>query len=153
LVAVGLEHVAQAPWWLLTDRPVETAAQAATIFRLDCQRWAVADACKIAKTCLGWEDVHVLDDAAVRFLVALGRVATGFVLDLGVTLEWGKVRLVRRLGGGEDRSNRPPGKIVLTRGLRRLLDDLAMTALLADEAQRHGLPSRIAARLGRSPAP
>jgi len=95
----------------------------------------------------------VLDYAAVRLLVALGWVTAGFLFDLGVTLEWGEVRLLRRLGGGEDRSNRPPGKIVLTRGLRRLLDYLAMTALLADEEQRHGLPPRIAALLGRSPTP
>jgi Transposase DDE domain len=153
LVEVRLARVAQAPWWLLTDRPVETAEDATTIFRLYCQRWAIEDAFKVAKTCLGWEDVQVLDDDAVRLLVALGWVATGFVFDLGVTLEWGEVRLLRRLGGGEDRPNRPPGKIVLTRGLRRLLDYLAMTALLADEEQRHGLPPRIAALLGRTPAP
>ena len=66
-------------------------------------------------------------------------------------MEWGEVRLLRRLGGGEDRPNRPPGKIVLMRGLRRLLDHLATTAILADEEQRHGLPPRIAAMLGRTP--
>ncbi len=152
LVEVRLERVAQEPWWLLTDRPVETADQATTIFRLYCQRWAIEDAFKVAKTCLGWEDVQVLDYDAVRLLVALGWVATGFLFDLGVTLEWADVRLLRRLGGGEDRPNRPPGKIVLTRGLRRLLDYLAMTALLADEEQRHGLPPRIATLLGRAPA-
>ena len=90
---------------------------------------------------------------AVRLLVALGWVAAGFLFDLGVTLEWGEVRLLRRLGGGEDRPNRPPGKIVLTRGLRRLLDHLATEAILAEEERRHGgLPPRIAAMLGRSPA-
>ena len=152
LVEVRLERVAQEPWWLLTDRPVTTAEEAATVFRLYCQRWAIEDAFKVAKTCLGWEDVQVLDYGAVRLLVALGWVATGFLFALGVTLEWGEVRLLRRLGGGEERPNRPPGKIVLTRGLRRLLDYLAMTALLADEEARHGLPPRIAAMLGRPPA-
>jgi hypothetical protein len=93
----------------------------------------------------------VLDDDAIRLLVALGWVATGFLYDLGVTLEWGEVRLLRRLGGGEDRPNRPPGKTVLTRGLRRLLDHLATTAILADAEQQHGLPPRIAATLGRTP--
>jgi hypothetical protein len=151
LVEVRLERVAQEPWWLLTDRPVTTAEDAITIFRLYCQRWAIEDAFKVAKTCLGWEDVQVLDYAAVRLLVALGWVTSGFLFDLGVTLEWGEVRLLRRLGGGEERPNRPPGKIVLTRGLRRLLDYLAMTALLADEEARHGLPPRIAALLGRAP--
>jgi hypothetical protein len=152
LVEVRLERVVQEPWWLLTDRPVETAEQATTILRLYCQRWAIEDAFKVAKTCLGWEEVQVLDYAAVRLLVALGWVATGFVFDLGVTLEWSEVRLLRRLGGGEDRPNRPPGKIVLTRGLRRLLDLLATEAILADEERRHGLPPRIAAMLGRTPA-
>lgn len=153
LVRVHLAHVTQDPWWLLTDRPVETAEQATEIFRMYRQRWAIEDAFKVAKTCLGWEDVQVLNYAAVRLLVALGWVAAGFLFDLGVTLEWAEVRLLRRLGGGEDRPNRPPGKIVLTRGLRRLLDLLATEAILAAEARDHGaLPPRLAAMLGRTPA-
>ncbi len=57
-------------------------------------------------------------------------------------------RVLRRLGGGEDRPHRPLGKIVLTRGLRRLLDHLATEAILADEVRRHGgLPPRIATML------
>lgn len=147
LVEVQLEHVVSDPWWLLTDRPVETAAQAVEIFRMYRERWAIEDAFKVTKTCLGWEDVQVLDYDAIRLLVALGWVAAGFLFDLGVTLDWAEVRLLRRLGGGEDRANRPPGKIVLTRGLRRLADFLAMAALLQDEHQRHGLPPRIAALL------
>jgi hypothetical protein len=109
LVEVRLERVDQAPWWLLTDRPVETAEQAQEIFRMYCQRWAIEDAFQVAKTCLGWEDVPVLAYEAVRLLVALGWVAAGFLFDLGVTLEWAAVRRLRRLGGGEDRPTRPPG--------------------------------------------
>ncbi len=61
------------------------------------------------------------------------------------------VRLLARLGGGEERATRPPGKIVLTRGLRRLLDVFATEAILADEVRQHGgLPPRIAALLGRA---
>ena len=154
LVEVRLAKVGGEPWWLLTDRPVETAEQAAEVFRMCCQRWAIEDAFKVAKTCLGWEDVQVLAFEAVRLLVALGWVATGFLFELGVALDWGEVRLLRRLGGGEDRPNRPPGKIVLTRGLRRLFDLLATEAILADEARRHGgLPPRIAALLGRPAGP
>ena len=149
LVEVRLERVEGEPWWLITDRPVEAAEQATEVFRMYCQRWAIEDAFKVAKTCLGWEDVQVLAYEAARLLVALGWVAAGYLFELGVTLEWGEVRLLRRLGGGEDRPNRPPGKIVLTRGLRRLLDYLAMTAVLDDEERRHGLPPRIAAMLGR----
>jgi hypothetical protein len=152
LVEVRLERVAQEPWWLLTDRPVETAEQATEIFRMYRQRWSIEDAFKVIKTCLGWEDVQVLSYEAVRLLVALGWVAAGFLFDLGVTLEWGEVRLLRRLGGGEDRPNRPPGKIVLMRGLRRLLDFLAMETILAAEERQHGsLPPRIAALRGRTP--
>lgn len=45
--------------------------------------------------------------------------------------------------GGEDRSRRPSGKIVLTRGLRHLVAYLALTLLLTEERRRHGLPSPI----------
>jgi hypothetical protein len=154
LVEVRLEATKLEPWWLLTDRPVETAEQAAEVFRMYRQRWAIADAFTFAKQCLGWEEVQVLAYDAVRLLVALGWVAAGFLFELGVTLEWPEVRLLRRLGGGEERDDRPPGKRVLTRGLRRLFDLLATEAILADEVRRYGsLPPRIAALLGRSSAP
>jgi len=133
---------------------VETAEQATEVFRMYRQRWAIEDAFKLAKTCLGWEDVQVLGFDAVRLLVALGWVATGFLFELGVGLDWPEVRLLRRLGGGEERDDRPPGKQVLARGLRRLFDLLATEAILADEVRRHGaLPPRIAALLGRPPDP
>ncbi len=74
--------------------------------------------------------------AAVRTLAALGWVAADFLDELGVTLAWAEVRLLTRLGGGEVRANRPSGKIVLTRGLRRLLDHLATEALLAEEIRQ-----------------
>jgi hypothetical protein len=150
LVVVRLEGVANEPWWLLTDRPVETAEAATEIFRIYRQRWAIEDAFKVGKQCLGWEDVQVLDFEAVRLLVALGWVAAGFLYELGVSLEWEEVRLLRRLGGGEERANRPPGKVVLTRGLRRLLDVFATEAILAAHIKEYGaLPPRIAAMLGR----
>jgi len=154
LVEVKIEGAVLEPWWLLTDRPVETAEQATEVFRMYRQRWAIEDAFKLAKTCLGWEDVQVLGFDAVRLLVALGWVATGFLFELGVGLDWPEVRLLRRLGGGEERDDRPPGKQVLARGLRRLFDLLATEAILADEVRRHGaLPPRIAALLGRPPDP
>ena len=63
--------------------------------------------------------------------------------------EWAEVRLLTRLGGGELRTTRPPGKLVLTRGLRRLLDLFAAQAILRDEVRQHGdLPPRLAALLG-----
>ena len=152
LVEVKLQGVATAPWWLLTDHPVTTAEAATEIFRMYRARWAIEDVFKVGKQCLGWEDVQVLAFAAVRFLVALGWVAAGFLYELGATLDWPEVRLLARLGGWEDRANRPPGKIVLMRGLRRLLDLLATEAVLAAETHQHGaLPPRIAALLARPP--
>ncbi len=151
LVEVRLEGAHEAPWWLLTDRPVITAEEALEIFRMYRQRWSIEDAFKVGKQCLGWEDVQVLTLEAVRTLVALGWVAAGFLYELGVTLEWAEVRLLTRLGGGEGRANRPGGKLVLTRGLRRLLDHLAIEAILTDEIRQHGsLPPRLAALLGRA---
>ena len=151
LVAVQLAQVAREPWWLVTDHPVETAEEARAIFRMYCMRWAVEDAFKVGKQCLGWEDIQLLDYDAVRVLVALGWIAAGFLFELGATLDWPEVRLLVRLGGGEDRANRPPGKQVLTRGLRRLLDLDATAAILADEIRRHGaLPPRLTALLGRA---
>jgi len=148
LVEVRLEGAREEPWWLLTDRPVTTAEEATEVFRMYRQRWSVEDAFKIGKQCLGWEDVQVLALDAVRRLVALGWVAAGFLYELGVTLEWAEVRLLTRLGGGELRANRPPGKLVLTRGLRRLLDLFAAQAILQDEVRQHGaLPPRLAALL------
>lgn len=149
LVEVRLEGAHEAPWWLLTDRPVTTAEQALEIFRMYRQRWSIEDAFKVGKQCLGWEDVQVLTLEAVRTLVALGWVAAGFLYELGVTLDWPEVRLLTRLGGGELRANRPAGKRVLTRGLRRLLDLCAAQAILRDEVRQHGdLPPRLAALLG-----
>lgn len=150
LVEVRLERVVSEPWWLITDRPVVSADAATEIFRMYRQRWAIEDAFKVGKQCLGWEEVQVLDFDAVRLLVALGWVAAGFLYELGVTLEWEEVRLLRRLGGGEERANRPPGKVILTRGLRRLMDVFATEAILAAHIKEHGaLPPRIAAILGR----
>jgi hypothetical protein len=152
LVRVELEHVGADPWWLLTDQPVATAQQARRVFQMYRMRWAVEDSFKVGKQCLGWEDVQVLDYEAVRLLVALGWVAAGFLYELGVSLEWPAVRLLVRLGGGEERPNRPPGKQVLTRGLRRLLDVFVVETVLAAEIREHGqLPPRIAALLGRPP--
>ncbi len=153
LVEVRLRGVESEPWWLVTDHPVTTAEAGTTIFRMYCMRWAIEDTAKVAKQCLGWEEVQVLAYDAVRLLVALGWVAAGFLYELGVTLDWPEVRLLVRLAGGEERPNRPPGKQLLMRGLRRLFDLYATEAILADEVRRHGsLPPRLAALIGRSPS-
>jgi Transposase DDE domain len=149
LVEVRLENVAEDPWLLLTDWPVEDEAGAARVFRMYRTRWAVEDCFKFTKDVLGWEDVQLLHFEGVRTLVALGWVAAGFLYELGVSFDWPEIRLLARLGGGELRPTRPPGKTTLTRGLQRLLDHWATDAILADEIRRHGaLPPKIAAFLG-----
>ena len=135
-----LRQVGSEPWWLVTDHPVTTAEAAMLVFRMDCMRWAIEDTAKVAKQCLGWEEVQLLAYDAVRLLVALGWVAAGFLYELGVTLDWPEIRLLARLGGGEERADRPPGKQVLMRGLRRLFDLAVTEALLADEVRRRGAP-------------
>ncbi len=149
VVVVQLEHVAGEPWVLLTDWPVETAAEAQRIFRLYRMRWAIEDCFKFTKEAFGWEDVQVMDLAGIRTLVALAWVAAGFLYQLGVTFDWPELTLLGRLGGWTPRPNRPPGKVVLARGLRRLLDYWATAAFLQDTLRRDGaLPRGIAALLG-----
>jgi hypothetical protein len=155
LVVVRVEQVDWAPWLLLTDWPVADEAGAVRVFRMYRARWAVEDCFKFTKDVLGWEDVRLLDLGAIRTLVALGWVAAGFLYELGVTLDWPEVQLLGRLGGWVPRRDRPPGKTLLTRGLRRLLDHFATDAILRDEIARRGaLPPRLAALLGpAAPAP
>jgi hypothetical protein len=151
LLEVELVNVETLPWVLLTDHPLTTADVAELVFRMYAQRWAIEDTFKMAKDALGLESVQVLGFEAVRRLEALGWVALGYLLDLGVTLAWPEVRLLRRLGGGEERANRPVGKAVVLRGLQRLFDLLATEAILADEERRAGgLPPARAALLGRA---
>ena len=110
---------------------------------------AVEDSLKVSKECLGWEEVRVLNVRAIRMLVALGWVAAGFLYELGVTLEWAEVWVLARLGGWVPHKNRKPGKITLTRGLRRLVEMLTTEAILSAYIQEHGaLPGKIAALLG-----
>ena len=78
--------------------------------------------------------------------MALAWVAAGFLYELGVNLEWPEVQLLARLGGWVQRKDRPPGKIVITRGLRRLMEAMTTQAFLDQYVAEHGdLPPRIAA--------
>jgi Transposase DDE domain len=78
----------QEPWLLLTDWPVTDEQSAARVFTMYRQRWGVEDSFKFLKTCLGWEEVQVLDWQALRTLVALAWVAAGFLYELGVSWDW-----------------------------------------------------------------
>ena len=80
----------------------------------------------------------MLSFEAVRRLVAYGWVAAGFLFHLGLTLAQPEVRLLAVLGGWEERKNRPPGKQVLTRGLRRLIDQAATEAVLLKHIDEYG---------------
>jgi len=126
------------PWHLLTDWPVNDADSAMRIFRFYRRRWSVEDTFKFIKTSFGIEEVQMLSFEAVRRLVAYGWVAAGFLFHLGLTLAQPEVRLLAELGGWEERQNRPPGKQVLTRGLRRLIDQAATEAVLLKHIEEYG---------------
>ena len=148
LVEVRLLETNLDPWVLLTDWEVETERQAVRIFQMYRQRWSVEDSFKFSKECLGWEEVQLLDLEGIRTLVALAWVAAGFLYQLGVTLEWEAVQLLAKLGGWEVRPDRRPGKITLTRGLRRLLELVTTDAILKAYYRDHGpFPPQIAAFL------
>lgn len=148
LVQVRVLHCPWEPWWLITDWPVATEAEAMRIFSMYRQRWGVEESFKFTKTCLAWEDVQVLDWQAIKTLVALAWVAAGFLYEMGVTFSWEEVQLLAKLGGFVPHRGRFPGKIVLLRGLARLLEMLATQAILSRYASEHGaLPPNIAAFL------
>jgi hypothetical protein len=139
-----------APWLLLTDWPVEDAEAAQRVFTMYRQRWSIEDGFKFTKECLGWEEVQVLDMAAIRTLVAMAWVAAGYLYEMGVSIDEPTVELLARLGGWDGRKAHKPGKIVLTRGLQRVLDLLATEAILGQHMAEYGeLPPLIAAMLGQ----
>jgi Transposase DDE domain len=148
LVEIRLLDTNLDPWLLLTDWEVATEAQALRIFQMYRQRWSVEDSFKFTKECLGWEEVQLLDLEGIRMLVALAWVAAGFLYQMGVSLQWESVYLLAKLGGWEPRPNRKPGKLTLTRGLRRLLDLLTTNAFLQAYYRDHGpFPPDLAAFL------
>jgi hypothetical protein len=152
LVEVTVLRSTMKPWLLITDWPVEDAESAVRILRMYRQRWAVEDSFKFTKGVLGWEEVQLLNLQGIRTLLALAWVAAGFLYELGVTLEWEEVKLLARLGGWAERKDNPPGKTVLTRGLRRVMDMLYTQAFLDRYREDHGaLPPRIAAWIGEKP--
>jgi hypothetical protein len=149
LVEVRIVDSKWEPWLLLTDWPVEDGPGAVRIFQMYRQRWAVEDSFKFTKECVDWEEVQVLDLEGVRTLVALAWVAAGFLYELGVNWEWEEVQLLAKLGGFEPHKDRKPGKIVLTRGLQRLMERLVTEAVLEAYYAEHGkFPPRIAQFLG-----
>lgn len=151
LVEVRLEGTQMKPWLLVTDWPVTNPDRAVRVFQMYRQRWSVEDSFGFIKDVLGWEDVQLLDLCGIRTLLALGWVAAGFLYELGVTLQWEELHLLARLGGWAERKNNQPGKTVLTRGLRRILDMLATQAFLDRHRAENGtLPPHIADLLASS---
>jgi len=148
LVEVRLPDTDLEPWLLLTDWPVTNPEEALHIFRMYRQRWAVEDSFRFVKDVFGWEEVQLLDLGGIRTLLALAWIAAGFIYEMGITLEWEEVQLLARLGGWVPRRDNKPGKITLTRGLRRLLNMLVTKAFLERYVtEHHTLPSRIQALL------
>jgi hypothetical protein len=138
LVEVRLPGTRLKPWLLLTDWPVTDADSAVRIFQMYRQRWAVEDSFRFVKDTLGWEEVQLLDLQGIRTLLALGWVAAGFLYELGITLDWEEVQLLARLGGWVPRRDNKPGKIVLTRGLRRIHELLITQTFLDRYRSEHG---------------
>ena len=92
--------------------------------------------------------MHLRDRAGSRTLVAWAWVAAGFRYDLGMGRDNERVQVLARLGGREPRPDRRPGKITLTRGLRRLIDLLTTNAWLQGYYRDHGpFPPGLAAFL------
>jgi hypothetical protein len=148
LLEIRLVDTALEPWLLLTDWEVATETQALRIFQMYRQRWGVEDSSKFTKDCVGWEGVQLLDLEGIRTLVALAWVAAGFLYDLGIGLDNETVQVLARLGDWEPRPDRPPGKMTLTRGLRRLLDVLTTNTWLQAYSRDHGpFPPGLAAFL------
>jgi hypothetical protein len=148
LVKATMVGTTQAPWWLLTDWPVQDEQSAVRIFPMYRERWAAEDSFNVTKECLGWEEVQVLDWQALQTFVALAWVTAGFLSHMGVTFEWEEVQLIAKLGGWEPHKDRKPGKITLMRGLRRLIDMIATQAVLRQYVTQHeALPPNITAFL------
>src|SRR5258708_38415860 len=148
LVKMTVLGTTQAPWWLLTDWPVEDEVSAMRIFTMYRERWAAEDSFKVTKGCRGWEEVQVLEWQALQTLVALAWVTAGFLYHMGVTFQWEEVQLIAKLSGWEPHKDRKPGKITLMRGLRRLIDMLATQAVLSQYMTQHEeLPPNITAFL------
>ncbi len=108
------------------------------------------EAFQFLKTCVGWEEVQVLDLEGVRTLVALGWVAAGFLYEIDGGWEWADVELLAKLGGYVPHKRRKPGKKILLWGLQRVQDYLVTDAILRQHKAAAGsIPPGVAALLGK----
>jgi hypothetical protein len=153
LLRVSIEDSAMEPWYILTDWELANKEQGLRIFRMYRQRWSVEDSFAFIKGMIGWEEVQVLDLQAVRTLVALGWVAAGYLYEIQGSWEEAEVRWLAKLGGWSERKDRKPGKVVLLRGIRSILDYLLVEAQLAEYRAKYGrLPPAVTALLGEKRA-
>lgn len=100
IVKVEVERATSDPWYLLTDWPVTTEAEALRIFRFYRRRWSVEDTFKFIKTCFGIEEVQMLHLEAIRRLVAYAWVSPWMMLRCVSLLGWAAgnpAPLVRRV--------------------------------------------------------
>ncbi len=89
-VVVSIRDCAWAPWVLVTDVPVGSAAAAQRVFQMYRQRWSIEDAFKFTKEGVNWEAVQVLKIEAGQRLVALAWVAAGFLYEVGAVVNRGR---------------------------------------------------------------
>ncbi len=150
LLRVEVRDSHMQPWYLLTDWACNTPQQAARIFQMYRQRWSVEEAFQFLKTCVGWEEVQVLDLEGIRTLVALGWVAAGFLYEIDGGWEWVDVELLAKLGGFVPHKGRKPGKKILLWGLQRVQDYMVTEAILRQHKATTGsIPPGVAALLGK----
>lgn len=150
LLKVEVRDSHMKPWYLLTDWVCNTPQQAARIFQMYRQRWSVEEAFQFLKTCVGWEEVQVLDMEGIRTLVALGWVAAGFLYEIDGGWEWVDVELLAKLGGFVPHKDRKPGKKILLWGLQRVQDYMVTQAILRQHKAATGsIPPGVAALLGK----
>jgi hypothetical protein len=153
LLRVEVADSLMEPWYILTDWTVETRAAGRRIFRMYRQRWSVEDSFAFIKGMLGWEEVQVLDLQGIRTLVALGWVAAGYLYAIQGSWEEADIEWLAKLGGWSERKDRKPGKTVLARGLRSILDYLVTRAELEEYRAQHGrVPPAVIALLGEDGA-
>jgi Transposase DDE domain len=111
-------------WVLLTNLPVNTAAELQRVVALYALRWAIEEVFAWTKTALDWEAARVLEFTAFKRLVVFAWLAAAFLFDLEVGFEPGVVQHLAVLGGWVPRSDERPGRRVLCLGLARVLNAL-----------------------------
>ncbi|AFZ69695.1 hypothetical protein [Deinococcus peraridilitoris] len=74
------------------------------------QRFSIEDVFAWTKGALDWESVRVLDDQALRVVVAFSWIAAAFVFELSGEMDQQEVLLLAELGGDVGRNRQGSGR-------------------------------------------